>query len=338
MTTSELEPQANREGITTRSVWLGAVSAAITAYYGQSGEMAFHVGSLVKSNFPVALILWFTIWVCINIVVATIAPRASLSSTEMMVIFGMTWVAAMMPGVGWMGYLMGSLPAPHFFTTPENRWAELFLDELPAWAYPEPSPHIVDRFYFGLQKGESIPWAGWVLPVFWWMLASLAMTGVAFCVTTIFHRQWADAERLTYPLVSFPADLTEGFSEGRRVPDIFKNPIFWIGFGWTAGIICWNIINFWHPDVPRITLFGSVNTKRLDLIRGFPPFYNRVLPLVVGLGYLCSLDLLFSFWFFGLLAIVKVGVMNRTGFEVGLQLPAAPHRGRRIQVIAGIEP
>ena len=312
------DPVPGRNGITARSVVLGLLTAAASAYYGIAGSMVLHVGSLVKSNFPVSLILVLTIWVTINIVIARVAPRSVLSRTEMMVIFAMAWIAGMMPGVGWTGYMTGALPAPHFFATPENRWADLFLDELPHWAFPEPVPEIVDRFYFGLRKGETLPWSGWLAPVGWWLVGSLAMVGVAFFVTTIFHRQWADAERLTYPLVSFPADLTEGIGRGRCIPMLFRSPLFWFGFAWTAGIICWNIITFWYPQVPRVTLFDSVNTKWMVVAQNFPRVYYRVLPLVIGLGYLCRLDLLFSFWFMGLLAVVKVGVMNRTGFTVGL--------------------
>ena len=104
-----------------------------------------------------------------------------------------------------------------------------------------------------------------------------------------------------------------------RIAQNFRDPVFWAGFAWTAGIIGWNIINFWFPNVPRITLFDSINTKSMTVAQSFPPVYLRVLPLVIGLGYLCSLDLLFSFWFFGLLAVVKMGVINRTGFTVGLE-------------------
>ncbi|MBT4141333.1 MAG: hypothetical protein HOE48_25725, partial [Candidatus Latescibacteria bacterium] len=103
---------------------------------------------------------------------------------------------------------------------------------------------------------------------------------------------------------------------------------FWAGFGWTAGIICWNVINFWLPNVPRITLFDNINTKSMVVAQNFPPVYLRVLPLVIGLGFLCSLDLLFSFWFFGLLAVVKVGILNRTGFVVGL--PGQPAKAGEI--------
>ncbi len=323
------EAATGREGrITGRSVVLGVATAVALAFFGNLSEIVLHAGSMVKSNFPVSLILAFVLWVAINMAVARIAPRAALSSTELMVIFGMAWIVGMMPGVGWMGYLIGSLPAPHFFVTPENRWAEIFLDELPGWAFIRPRSEAIDRFYFGLQKGEGVPWGAWAMPLWWWFSVCVAMTGAAFCVTAVFHRQWVDAERLTYPLVNFPVDLTEGFGAGRCVPDVFKRPVFWLGFGWTAGIIFWNILTFFYPQVPGITLFDSVHTKAMRVARDFPPVYLKVMPPVVGLGYLCSLDLLFSFWFFGLLSVAKVGVMNRTGLTVGL--PGQPSKGSEI--------
>jgi hypothetical protein len=115
--------------ITGRSVVLALVTAVVMAYAQNVLEMVLHAGSLVKSSFPVALILGFLIWLVINMIIARVSPKSVLSRHEMMIIFGTMWIAGMMPGVGWMGYFIGGLPAPHFFATPENRWAELFLSE-----------------------------------------------------------------------------------------------------------------------------------------------------------------------------------------------------------------
>jgi hypothetical protein len=313
------DPQADSSPrITPRSVVFGLITAGIMAYVQTMFEEVLHVGSVVKSSFPVALVLGFVGWVLINMVIARVAPRKVFTRHEMMVFFTCMWIASMMPGVGWMGYFVGALPAPYFFATSENRWGELFLDELPQWAFPDPTPWIMDRFYFGMQGGETVPWGEWIIPVLWWFSGAIALLSAGFFIVTIFHRQWVDAERLTYPLVNFPMDLMEGFGEGRSWPKIFRNPVFWAGFAWTAGIIAYNFLNFWLPNVPRITLFDNINTKAMTVARGFPVVYVRILPMVIGLGYLCSLDLLFSFWFFGLLAVAKVGFMNRMGLAIGL--------------------
>lgn len=323
-------PAAGRDPtrITGRSVLLGLLTAALVAFVGNYWEMVLLTGSLVKSNFPVALVLWFCLWVSVNGIIARFQPAWMLTRTEMMVIFATAWVAGMMPGVGWIGYLVGALPAPHFFASPENRWEDLFFDVLPPWAFPVPSKEVVEGFYFGLSLGESVPWTAWTMPLWWWFSGALALVGAGYFTICIFHRQWADAERLTYPLVQFPIDMMEGFDEGKALPTILKKPLFWAGFGWTAGIIFWNMITWWYPNVPRITLFDERRVKMFYFARGFPPFFVRVLPSVIGLSYLCNLDLLFSFWFFGILSMAKIGVIARTGLTVGL--PGQPSQGSEI--------
>ncbi|MCY4352414.1 MAG: hypothetical protein OXC45_04820, partial [Gemmatimonadetes bacterium] len=143
MAISQPDPQiqpTESPRITGRSILLGLLTAGLMAYSQNVLEIVLHAGSLVKSSFPVALILGFLLWVVINMFIARFAPKSVLSRHEMMVIFATMWIVGMMPGVGWMGYFIGALPAPHFFASPENRWAELFLDELPRWAFPEPTP------------------------------------------------------------------------------------------------------------------------------------------------------------------------------------------------------
>ena len=324
----ETAPELQADRVTMRSVILGLLTAGVVSYTGNLLEMVLHAGSIVKSSYPVALILWFCIWIMINMVLGVVRRSWMLSRIELLVIFGTIWIAGMMPGVGWMGYLIGALPAPHFFATPENRWEELFFDHLPIWAFPNPTVEILDRFYFGLHEGESVPWSSWLMPVWWWFSGALSLVGAGYFVVAIFHRQWVDAERLNYPLVQFPEDLVEGFDEGRIVPDILRKPVFWYGFAWTAGIIMWNVINYWFTNIPRIDLFDNINVKSMSFARNFPPLYARILPPVIGLGYLCSLDLLFSFWFFGILAVLKVGMFNRTGLTIGL--PGQPSKAGEI--------
>ena len=192
----ETAPEVQADRVTTRSVVLGLITAGFVSYSGNLLEMVLHAGSIVKSSYPVALILWFCIWIMINMVLGVVRKSWMLTRVELLVIFGTIWIAGMMPGVGWMGYLIGALPAPHFFATPENRWEELFFDQLPMWAFPNPTAEIMDRFYFGLHEGESVPWSSWLMPVWWWFSGALSLVGAGYFVVAIFHRQWVDAERL----------------------------------------------------------------------------------------------------------------------------------------------
>lgn len=77
------------------------------------------------------------------------------------------------------------------------------------------------------------------------------------------------------------------------------------------------MVGYFAIGVPRIGIFDGYLTKEVNLARNVPSFYLRILPPVVGLTYLCNLDILLSFWAFRLLAVLKEGLMARVGFAVG---------------------
>ena len=128
-------------GVTLRSVLLGLLTAGLVAFYGNVQSIVLHGGSLVKSSYPVALILYF----CVDS--DQYGARHSKKGVDAHADrddghFATTWIASMMPSVGWMGYLIGILPAPYFFATPENRWAELFFDCRCGGGSRAPSPSL----------------------------------------------------------------------------------------------------------------------------------------------------------------------------------------------------
>ena len=99
ITQSDIQGQpAEQPRITGRSVLLGLLTAGLMAYAQNVLEIVLHAGSLVKSSFPVALILGFLLWIVINMIIARISPRAVLTRHEMMVIFSTMWIVGMMPG------------------------------------------------------------------------------------------------------------------------------------------------------------------------------------------------------------------------------------------------
>ncbi len=97
-------------------------------------------------------------------------------------------------------------------------------------------------------------------------------------------------------------------------PAIFRNAVFWAGF---FVVFVWNIIGYFAIDLPAITLYGGVNSKRVIVSKHFPDLIFRVMPPVVGLTYFCDLDILLSFWLLRIVAILKIGAMNLTGFSIG---------------------
>jgi hypothetical protein len=305
-------------GITARSVVLGIATAVVLPLYSNYTGLAVRSSYLVKSLFPMTTLLPFAGWLLLNSVLKAIFPRAALKGRELLVIFSMAWIVGGIPLEGWSAYWAGTMAAPTYYASPENRWQEVLFDGMPWWSLPDRSYGVVRYFYEGLPAGVSLPWEGWARPLFWWVSLSLAMVAAGLCLSILFQRQWEESERLTYPLAQFATALTSGFDEPGRLPRLFRNGIFWAGFAVTFGVILWNVGGYFFHALPRITLYDHYSTKEVILGRDIPPIYLRVLPTVVGLTYFCHLDILFSLWAFNLFAVFKLAVMNRTGFGIGL--------------------
>ncbi|MYD63629.1 MAG: hypothetical protein F4W91_21535 [Gemmatimonadetes bacterium] len=317
-TSPQQESQAIPSRITGRSVLFGTLTAIALNVYTDHAGLVMGSSSLVKSQYPMAMLLPFVLWLFANIGLKIFWPKAALSGTELLVIYSMSWIAGVIPLEGWAAYWTSTMAVPTYYASPENRWTEIIFDILPWWTLPDVSPAVIRPFYDGLPPYSSIPWAGWLQPLFWWTAISLAVFAAGLCLCILFQRQWEDHERLAFPLAQFAVELTSGFDQPGRIPDIFRNKIFWAGFFTVFGVFAWNILGYFATGLPRITIYAGYLSKQIDLARDFPPIYLRILPPVVGLTYFCNLDILFSFWVLRLIAIVKLGIMDRTGFTLGL--------------------
>jgi hypothetical protein len=310
------------ERITFRAIVIGVLTIALTAWY-----MSYFARNLVKSYMPVSALVPFVMWVAINIGLKRVAPRFALSRIELLTIFGMLWVMGNLPATGWGIYAVSLIPSPEFYASPENRLGEAVIPFLPKWLFLDANVPIVRQVYLGLEPGDHLPWLLWVRPFFWWFVPCIMALMAGFFGSVLIYRQWHDKERLVFPMSAFPVALVEGMDD-KGLPRVFRDRIFWTGFLCVAGVIFWNILGYFVLTLPRITVFDHYLTKAVDLGLYYPPYYLRVQPLVMGLAYLCPVDILFSVWFFDLINIFKIGIINKTGFTVGL--PGQPAKGTEI--------
>ena len=308
---------AHAPALTSRSLLLGAATGALLNIYGDYAGMVLGSASLVKEQLPMAVLLPFVGWLGLNLLLRLVSPRLALTGGELLVIYSMSWIVGTLPASGWTAYWGGIVSAPTYYATPEKRWEELLFDVLPWWALPRTSDGVIRTFYEGLPPRGAIPWAGWAACLYWWFSVSLALVVAGLCLSILFQRQWEDAERLTFPLAAFPVALTEGFDREERIPALFRDRAFWAGCLTVFGVFAWNILGYFSPQLPRITVYDGYLTKEVRLAHHFPSLYLRILPPVIGLTYLCNLEILLSLWAFRLIAILKEGLMARVGFAVG---------------------
>ena len=293
---------------------LGVITAAVVTHVAILSSDGF-VGGFVRSQFPMTVLMPFVLWLLVNTVLKVVWPQISLRQGELLTILCMTWVVGTIPNQGWMNYAVPLLAAPTFYATKVNLWADSFFDYLPWHVFAKPSADVIDLFWLGGGKEVQIPWEGWLLPAAHWLGASMAMVIFGICLFALFHRQWANAERLTFPLAQMPLDLTRGFDGTRRLPDLFRSGLFWIGFGVVFLSMCYNVVTYFYPGFIPIGLF--ISYYPVVLPEPFPLIIFRVMPLVLAVVYLCPLDILGSLLFFYLLAVIKQAAMTRTAFSAG---------------------
>ena len=309
----------SRERVTPRAFLLGLITIAGLCIFAEN-----YGRGMVRSFMPIPALLMFMVWIVIYVVLRLILPRFALTRTEVLAIFGMAWLVGTLPGLGLVGKLVADITGPAYFSSPEDRFWEVVGPFMPNFLFFEQGSPAADRFYLGLAPGESIPWGDWFTRLFWWFAATLGVVMAGFFASVIFYKQWAQKERLAFPLAHFPLELLKD-SGGSRLPDIFKSGAFWVGFVCMLGVIGYQIASWKVLDLPKVKVFEHRMFNNITVARDFPPFNTRIHPFLLGLAYHCPLNILFNLWFFYVLNIVKEGIMNRTGFSVGLEgQPATP--------------
>lgn len=128
------------------------------------------------------------------------------------------------------------------------------LEHAPPHMLADPSRNpseALDGFVTGLGEGEQaisvgqVPWYAWRRALLFWVPLILAMAACSIGLALVVHQQWAHHEHLPYPTVEFARAL---LPEDGMLSAVFRNRLFWIGFGVVFGIHTINYTSAWFPD------------------------------------------------------------------------------------------
>jgi hypothetical protein len=230
--------------------------------------------------------------VAINYLIRWIAPRAALRQDELLVLYVMLSFITTLSACDTTQAVLSVLGHASWFATLENEYKELFSEHLPRWLTVSDT-RALRGYYTGdssLYLAENLKvWAPVVLA---WLLLFLVLAFILLCLNVILRRQWTERERLTYPIIQLPLEMTSSVS------GFFRNKRMWIGFAIAAGIGLLNGFNALYPAVPRIPV-----TRRFFEFSERPlSFYGQIIiafyPFAIGIMFLMPLDVLFSTAFF----------------------------------------
>ncbi|MGQ9525535.1 MAG: DUF6785 family protein, partial [Armatimonadota bacterium] len=240
------------------------------------------------------VVCWLLALRGINSLLVRRAPKVALAHTELLIIYVMLAIASAVASVDFIDVLVPMMAHPVRFATPENGWADRIVPLLSRWVCVK-DPQIVKGWYEGGVSPYQL-WIlkGWAAPIAVWTCFICLLLFTMLCMNLVVRRRWIEEEKLSYPVVQLPLELTDPRGTALR------SRTLWIGAAVAGGINLVNGIAVHIPSVPsiRVNIFdiSPFIANRPWNAMGWTPisFY----PFAIGLAYLLPLDLLFSCWFF----------------------------------------
>ena len=257
-------------------------------------ELIIHTCNLTESTPPVPALALTALVVGLSLFLRRLSPPWALTRREVIFIYFFVAVGSIMASLGVVRMILPLVAVPYYFATPENHFA-LLHPFLPSWIGPQ-GEEVLRTLYEGWENGP-FPWQMWVRPVLLWTAFLTALFLVFLGLAIILRPQWTERERLPFPLVRLPLMLTADLDPAKGEESLFRSRGLWMGFALAMMFNVSNILHVFNPTVAalgRMFDLGSLFTERPW--SGLRPLIFAYRPEVMGLGYLVSLEVLFSIW------------------------------------------
>jgi hypothetical protein len=320
------------QGITLRALLIGLLLIPVVCIWNEYTEIVAEGTDLVAMSLIIAVVVLLFLLVLGNMLLKRWWPSKAFSQAELLYIYVMLTVSVGISGIGMGQFLIVTLGNLFYYATPENRWGR-YWEFVPQWLVPDRA--VLRGFYAG--QSSFYTWAhfvGWLGPALVWTLFICMLLFCMLCMNAILRKQWIDRERLTFPIVAVPLELTRDGGPA----ELFRNRSFWIAFMIPVVLQSLASLNFLYPNVP----FVPIKPGQALEIGGFfsSPPWNAVgyltlafYPLVIGIGYFLSLEVSFSCWFFYLftkvqnVAVTALGYRDPNSGPVAQRLPYLVEQG-----------
>lgn len=307
----------SRSGISLRAIIIGIILVAVVCFIVSWSEIVLQSIQIGFLQMPPAAIGIFFFLVILNSQMQRMSRRFGLRPGEMLMIYMMMVVAAMVSSRGLMEKFISVLVTPNYYANSGNTWQKLYFPNIPKWLVPfDPNgpaqQKLVKGFFEGLRDGERIPWEYWTGPLLIWLILVLLVLFAFLCLATILRKQWVDNEKLSFPLVQPPLELVH--EQGQS---LLSNKALWGGILIPTVVFAMNGLHAWYPAIPEIQLSLLLN----------PFFQNPPLSYMyytciffsfaaIGFFFLLPSELLFSVWFFALFARLQGVIAGAHGVEL----------------------
>jgi len=329
--------QQGKDHVSWRAILVGLLLVPLNTYWIAMTEMVWTSLHFTVSSLSMNVVFILLFLVLINWLVKLISPNFALYPSELLTVYIILAASSNISGYDSMVALMGVIPHAFWYDTLENDWASLFHRNIPDWLVVS-DRKVIRGFYRGEESFfTAANISDWITPILSWSVFIMLLVAIMLLINVIIRKQWTEREKLTYPIIQLPLEMTNPKTQ------LFRNRLMWYGFAIAALIDIINGLNYLYPAIPEIPVrkvdLQNIFTEKPFNAIGFSPIRFR--PFIIGLTYLLPWDLSFSCFFFAALGRAfriwgsAVGWSNIQGFPFWGQQSLGGLIGLSIIALAG---
>ncbi len=328
--TDHVEDQPQPPPHCGRAIVIGCLVIPAGVFFGAYAYLIVQAILWAQTSLQLGSVLSLLLIITASRAFGRISRRLRLTQQELLIIYVMVSISACVSGVGMVPFLVNTMAAGHYYATPENRW-EQHIKHLPPWFGPQ-DERIIRHYYEGTGTLYSAAvMSEWGAPLLYWSAMIVLIVFGSIFLVNLFGRQWVTRERLTFPLVQLPLEMSAHGAGG----EFWRNRLMWLGFGVAGLLESINFINYLYPAFPTVWL----KARRMDRYfasapwTGMRPFSVAFFPFMIGIGWLLTLEASLSCWFFYLLgkllnvACIATGLRGGGGSAGLARLPLLHEQG-----------
>ncbi len=323
--TGRMDPAALAEpkphAVTFKSLMIGLAGVlficGLTPYNDYAVANTFLVGNFL----PIGLVLFLMVLIfLVNTPLLKCCPRFALREGELAVVMAMMLVSCSLPSSGLMRYLPSGIVGLYSAAAerPTDYGEVIAKAGIPAWLLPDTpatDPAEIDntdvfKYYRTRAPDGVVPWAAWIRPLAVWGIFVALLWGTMLFICVLVRRQWAENERLAFPLATVYNSLIEAPRPGYIVNDLFRSRGFWIALVSVFILHSFNVLHRYTPSVPEIPLNYNFQTMLADDPWRYASYGFKSAALyfcVIGISFFLQTKIAFSLWaYFILLQVAQM--------------------------------
>jgi len=326
------ESRSAHSGLTWRVLIVGILLTPMNVYWVLRIETIPDLAHSTTLSLMFTAVYTLVMLGALNWVLRKIAPGLALHQSELLLTYSMVCVGSAMASHDFIAVLIPLLTWSFWMANPNNNWDSLINPLMPDWLTMQ-NRSVMRGFYEGgtnLYQPEIL--LAWASPIAFWLVFIILLVVVMLSLNSIVRRRWLDDEHLACPLVYLPVEVT------RPHGGLFRNKLFWIGFGAVGIIEIWNRIAFFHPIVPRIpiepvNMAAGIKSRPWNAVTMLPRSFH---PFLIGMGYMMPSDFLFSFCAFYFFWKVQLVLGAAVGLDAVVHYPFESSQGFGAYLVFGI--